>query len=108
MIIPYFGLVFRNCVFCQVVVGAGWAEDEVESAGDGGGDGVDAAGAEDFEVAVVGGAEADVVDVTARAAALDDEVGLAFDGKGAYLAEVGGVVEGAGGDGFVEVERLVY
>ena len=38
---------------------------------------------------------------------LDEEVGLAFDGQRAYLMDVGGVVQDAGGDGFVELKGLV-
>jgi hypothetical protein len=53
------------------------------------------------------GAEADVVDVGVGAAVLDEEVGLAFDGQGAYLVDVGGIVQGTGGDGFIELERLI-
>ncbi len=36
-----------------------------------------------------------------------EEVGDAFDGQGADLADVGGVVEHAGSDGFVELKGLV-
>jgi hypothetical protein len=108
LIIPYFGLVFRNCVLAGDGIGAFGAEDEVEGAVQGGGDGLDAAGAEDLEVAGVGGADADVVDVGVGGAVLDEEIGLAFDGERANLVDVGGVVQDAGGDGFVEVKGLVY
>jgi hypothetical protein len=53
------------------------------------------------------GAEADVVDVGVGAAVLDEEVGLAFDGQRTYLMDVGGVVQGTGGDGFVKLERRI-
>ncbi len=46
--------------------------------------------------------------MAAGAAMFDDEVGLAFDGQRAKLADVGGVVEGSGGDGFVDLEGFVY
>jgi hypothetical protein len=107
LIIPYFGLIFGNCVFAGDGIGSFGAEDEVEVAGEGGGNGFDAAGAEDLEVAAVAGAEADVVDVHVGAAMLDEEVGLAFDGKGAYLMDVRGVVQGTRGDGLVEQEGFV-
>ena len=74
----------------------------------GSGDGFDAAGAEDLEVAAVVGAEADVVDEVVGAAVFDDQFGSTFYGEGAGLAEVGGVVECSGGDGFVEFEGFVY
>ncbi len=105
LIIPYFGLIFSNRVLSGDGIGAFRAENEVKIALEGGGDGLDAAGAEDLEVSGVGGAEADVVDVGVGGAVLDEEVGLPFDGHRAYLMDVRGVVEG--GEGFVEVERLV-
>jgi hypothetical protein len=108
LIIPYFGLIFRNGVLAGVVVGTGGAEDQVEVARERGGDGLDATGAEDLEVSAVAGAEADVVDVAAGAAVFDDEVGFAFDRHEAKLADVRGIVEGSGSDGFVDLERLVY
>jgi hypothetical protein len=72
LIIPYFGLIFRNCVLAGDGIGLFGAEDEVEIALEGGDDGLDAAGAEDFEVSGVGGAEADVVDVGVGGAMLDE------------------------------------
>jgi len=105
LIIPYFGLIFSNCVFAGDGIGAFGAEDEVEMSFERGRDGFDAAGAEDLEVAGVGGADADVVDVGVGGAVLDEEVGLTFDGEWTYLMDVRGVVEG--GEGFVEVEGLV-
>ena len=89
-------------------VGGFGAEEEVEAAGEGEGDGFDAAGAEDFEVATVVGTEADVVDEVSGATVFDDEFGPALYGEGAGLAEVGCVLEGSGGDGFVEFEGFVY
>jgi hypothetical protein len=107
LIIPYFGLVFRNCVLSCDGVGVFGAEDEVEIALEGGVNGLDAAGAEDLEVALVVGADADVVDVGVGGAVLDEEVGLAVDGEWTYLVDVGGVVQDAGGDGFVELQGFV-
>src|SRR5579871_820269 len=90
------------------VVSAGGAENQIEIAGDRRGDGFYAAGAEDLEVGAVAGPEADVVDMTTGAAVFNDEVGLAFHGHRAELADVGGVVEDSGGDGFLDLERFVY
>jgi len=91
-IIADFGLIGGDGALAGVSVGGLGAEDEVEGAGEGGGDGFDAAGAEEFEVAFVGGAEADVGDLLAVAAVFEDEVGAAGDGEGADLLDVGGVV----------------
>jgi hypothetical protein len=89
-------------------VGGFGAEEEVEVTGEGDGDGFDAAGAKDLEVAAIAGAEADVVDEVSGAAVFDDQFSPAFYGEGAGLAEVGGILEGSGGDGFVEFEGFVY
>jgi hypothetical protein len=107
-IIPDFGLVGSNCVLAGDGVGCFGAEEEVEVAGEGEGDGFDAAGAEDLEVAAIVGAEADVVDEVVGAAAFDDQFGSTFYGEWAGLAKVGGVLEGSGSDGFVEFEGFVY
>ncbi len=106
LIVADFGLIVRNGPFTGVGVGGLRAEDEVELAGERGGDRLDTAGAEEFEVAMVRSAQADVGDLFAMAAVLDDEVGAASDGKRAGLRDVGGVVQRAHGDGFVEEERL--
>lgn len=106
-IIPDLGLFFGDGALFPVSVDGFGAEDEVEVAGEVFGDGLDAAGAEEFEVAVVDGAQANIFDDFFMAAALDDEVSLAFDGERANLADVGGVLEGVGGDGLVEMEGLV-
>lgn len=107
LIIPYFGLIFCNCVLAGDGIGLFGAEDEVEIAFQGRWDGFDAAGAEDIKVALVGGSDADVVDVGVGGTVFDDEVGLAFDGERTYLMDVGGVVQDAGSDGFVELKGLV-
>lgn len=107
LIIPYFGLIFGNCVLAGGGIGGFGAKDEVEVAGEWGGDGLDAAGAEYLELSAKLGPEADVVDVGVGAAVLDEEVGQPFDGERAYLVDVGGVVQGTGGDGFIELERLI-
>ena len=57
---------------------------------------------------MVGGAQANVGDLIAVAAALYDEVGATGDGQRAGLRDVGGVVQRACGDGLVEEERLVF
>jgi hypothetical protein len=106
-IIPYFGLVFGDCAFAGLGVRVFGAEEEVEVAGERDGDRLDAAGAEDLELALVGGADADVLDDLLGAAMFDDEVGFAADGEWAYLAGIGCVVDCAGGDGLVEEERFI-
>jgi hypothetical protein len=108
LIVTDFSLVGCDGAFTGVGVGGLWAEDEVELAGERSGDGLDTARAEELEVAMVGGAQADVRDLLAVAAVLDDEVGAASDGKRAGLSDVGSVVQRAHGDGFVEEERLDF
>jgi hypothetical protein len=44
--------------------------------------------------------------VGVRGSVLDDEVSLAFDREWSDLADVGSIVQG--GEGFVELEGLVY
>ena len=92
-------------------VGLSGAEDEVELTGEGLANGVDAAGAEDLEVTLVGGAEADVVYLGARAAlfaaVLDEEIGLALYGQRSDLSDVRAVFECIGGDDFVDLEGFV-
>jgi hypothetical protein len=107
LIIPDFGLICCNCPLSGVCVGAFGAEDEVEIALKGDGDRVDATGAENLEVGAVMGPETDVVDVGVGTAMFDDEIGYSFDRKGAYLPDVGGEIEGTGGDGLIEFERLI-
>ena len=80
LIIADFGLILRNRPLAGVGVGGLRSEDEVEAASEGGGDGFDAASAEEFEVALVGGAQADVGDLLPVAAVFDDEVGAPGDG----------------------------
>ena len=67
---------------------------------------VEAAGAEELEFGGDAGAQAYVVDDVAGAAVLFDAVGDAGDVQRAGLPDVGGVVDDAGCDGFVELERV--
>jgi hypothetical protein len=101
-IIPDFGLIEGNCSFAGVGVRVLGAEDEVEVAGKRGIDRLDAAGAEEFEIALVGGSNADISDFLVVTAMLDDEVGTTGDGEGTNLSDIGGVFERAGWDRFVE------
>ena len=57
---------------------------------------------------MVRGAEADVRDLLAVAAMLDDEVGAAGDRQRADLSDVRSVFERAGRDGFVEEEGFFF
>jgi hypothetical protein len=107
-IIPDFRLIEGNGALAGLGVCVLGAEDEVELAAEGGGDGLHAAGAEQFERAAEGGAKANVGDLLAMAAILDEEVGAAGDGNGADLGDVGGVVERAGGDGLGEDQGLSF
>jgi len=108
LIVTDFGLVGCDGALAGVCVGGLGTEDEVEVAGELRGDRLDAARAEQLEAAVVGGAQANVWDLLAVAAALYDEVGAAGDGQRACLVNVGGVVQRAGGDRLVEEERFLF
>jgi hypothetical protein len=108
LIIPYFRLIFSNCVLTEERIGTHRAEDKVEIADEGGGNRVDAACTQDFEVAGVLGADADIVDVGIGAAVLDKKVCLTFHGKRAHLLDVGSVIEGTGSDGLLKFEGLIY
>jgi hypothetical protein len=107
-IVPDFGLVGGDGALTGIGVDGLWTEDEVELSGERRVDRFDAARAEEFEVAVVGRAQADVCNLLAVASVLDNEVGAADDGQRARLMDVGCVVEHALGDGFVEEERLDF
>jgi hypothetical protein len=107
-IIPDFCLVHRNCAFSGFGIGGLGTEDKVEVAIHGDGNGFDAAGAEDLEVAIEGGTEADIVDVVVVAAVFDEQIGAALDGEGADLADVDGVVDHPGSDGLLDKERLFF
>jgi hypothetical protein len=47
--------------------------------------------------------EADVVDVGAGAAVLDQKIGDAIDGEWTYLTDVGGIIERTGSNNLVEL-----
>src|SRR5262249_2258984 len=85
LIITDFGLVRGNGMLSGVSIYPDRPKNQVKIARKGLGDGLDAAGAEDLEVSLVGGAEADILHLGVGAAfltaVLDDEVGLAFYGK---------------------------
>ena len=106
-IIPDFCLIFRNCVLSRLIVDASGTKNEVEVAGKGLLDGFDAPGAEELEAAIEVSAEADVVDKILWPAVFDDEDGLAFELERPYLVDVRGVVDRAGGEGFVQWEGFV-
>jgi hypothetical protein len=107
LIITDFGLICCNRPFTGVGIGVFGAEDEVKIGFEGYGNGIDAAGTENLEVGTVMGPETDVVDVGVGAAMLDDEIGYTFDRKGTYLSDVGGELEGAGGNGLIEFQGFV-
>jgi len=94
-------------VLSGLVIDASGAKNEVEVAGEWLLDGFDAAGAEDLEAAFEVGAEADVLDEVFGAAVFEDEGGVAFEGEWADLADIGGVFDHTGGEGFVEFEGFV-
>jgi hypothetical protein len=106
-IIAYFRLIFGNRSFTGVRIGTFGAKNEVEGAGEGYRNRIHAAGAEDFELAGILGADTDVFYLAVAAAMLNQEVGLALDGQRAQLVEIDCEFQDAGSDGFVELKRLV-
>jgi len=108
IIITDFGLVWGDGALTGLCVGGLGAKDEVELSADRSGNRLDTSRAEQFKVSMVGSTDANVGDLFAVTAVLDDEVGAPDDGQRANLREVWGVVERAGGDRFVEEERPVF
>jgi hypothetical protein len=108
IIITDFGLVWGDGALAGLCIGGLGAKDEVELSADRSGNRLDTSRAEQFKVSMVGSADANVGDVLAVTAVLDDEVGAPDDGQRANLRDVWGVVERAGGDRFVEEERPVF
>jgi hypothetical protein len=108
IIITDFGLVWGDGALSGLGVGCLGAKDEVELATDRSGNRLDTARAEHLEVSMIGSADANVGDLFAVTAVLDDEVGTANDGQRANLRDVCGVIKRTGGDRFVEEERLVF
>ena len=108
IIITDFGLVWGDGALTGLCVGGLGAKDEVELSAYRSGNRLDTSRAEQLEVSMVGSTDANVGDLLAVSAVLDDEVGAPDDGQRANLRDVWGVVERAGGDRFVEAERLVF
>ena len=108
IIITDFGLVWGDGALSGLGVGGLGAKDEVELSADRSGNRLDTARAEQFKVSMVGSTDANVCDLFAVTTVLDDEVGTAENGQRANLRDVWGVVERAGGDRFVEAERLFF
>jgi hypothetical protein len=108
IIITDFGLVWGDGALAGLCIGGLGAKDEVELSADRSGNRLDTSRAEQFKVSMVGSTDANVGDLLAVSAVLDDEVGAPDDGQRANLRDVWGVVERAGGDRFVEEERPVF
>jgi len=89
-------------------VGAERAEEEVEVAAEGVTDGVEAAGAGDFEGSGPGSAGADVGDDFFGAAVLVEDFCLAVDVEGGGLGGFDAVVDGAGRELEVETDGLAF
>ena len=106
LIIADFRLGRSNRMFRQVGIGAEGTEDEVEVAREGVPDGVDAAGAGHLELTAVVAAQANVLDDLPGTAVLFNQIGTAGGGQGGLLLHVGGVIDLAGLEGKVVLERL--
>ena len=105
-IIPYLGLIFRNCALAGVSVRAFRAKQQVELPFQRDRDRFYAARAQDLKRSPVLGPHADVVHLLFRPAMFDQQIGLAVHGQRPYLPCVQGVVDRARQNFFSEDKRL--
>ena len=69
---------------------------------------IEASGAGHFEVALVAGAQTDVLDLIVGPAVFGDEVGAAAHRHSVELPNPGAVIDGAGRDGLIEFKWLPF
>lgn len=91
-----------------VAIRTGRAKKQVEVPVEGVFDRVEATGAEDFESALVGRPDANVVYRLVRPAMLDDKVGPTVDGQRIELPDIEAVFNAAGFVGEIELEGLPF
>jgi hypothetical protein len=107
-IVPDFRIGGRDGVFRGVYIDTGGTEKQVEVFIQAMGDRIEAAGAGHFEVALVGGAQTDVVNMLVGPAMFGEEVRAAAYWHAVQLPDAGAVIDGAGGNGFAELKRLPF
>jgi hypothetical protein len=107
-IVPDFRIGGRDRVFGAIYVDAGGTEKQVEVFFEAMGDRIEAAGAGHLEVALVGGAQTDVVDMLMGPAMFGEQVSAAAYWHAAQLPDAGAVIDGAGRNGFAELKRLPF
>jgi hypothetical protein len=107
-IVPDFRIGGRDGVLRGVYVDTGGAEKQVEVFFQAMGDRIEAAGAGHLEVALVGGAQTDVVDMLMAPAMLGEQVGAPAYRHAVQLPDAGAVVDGAGRNGLVKFKRLPF
>jgi hypothetical protein len=107
-IVPDFRIGGRDSVFRGVYVDTGGTEKQIEVFFQAMGDRIEAAGAGHLEVALVGGAQTDIVDMLMSPAMLGDEVGSAAYRHAVQLPDAGAVVDGAGRNGLAKLKRLPF
>jgi len=94
-IIPYFGLIFRNCSFTGLGIGNFRPKQQVELALERHGDGIEAARAQDLKISLVLRANPNVFDFLTRSAVFDDQVGFALNRQRPDLPRIDRVVDRA-------------
>jgi hypothetical protein len=107
-IVPDFRIGGRDGVLRGVCVNTGGPEKQVEVFFQAMSDRIEAAGAGHLEVALVGGAQTDVVDMLVGTAMLGDEVGASAYRHAVQLPDAGAVVDGAGRNGLAKLKRLPF
>jgi hypothetical protein len=95
-IVPDFRIGGRDGVLRGVCVDTGGAEKQVKVFFEPMGDRIEAAGAGHFEVALVAGAQTDVLDLIVGPAMLGEQVGAAAHRHAVELPDPGAVIDGAG------------
>jgi hypothetical protein len=91
-----------------VCVDTGGAKKQVEVFFQPMGDGIEAAGAGHLEVALVGGAQTDVVDMLMCPAMFGEQVSAAAYRHAVQLPDAGAIIDGAGRNGFAKLKRLPF
>jgi hypothetical protein len=107
-IVPDFRVGGRDCVFRSVHVDPGGPEKQIEVFFQAMGDRIETAGAGHFEVALVGRAQTDVVDMLVGPSMFGKQVSAAAYRHAVQLPNAGAVVDGAGRNGLAKLKRLPF
>jgi hypothetical protein len=107
-IVPDFRIGGRDGMLRGACVDTAGAEKEVEVFVQAMGDWIEAAGARHFKVALVAGAQTDVVDQVVGAVMLGEKICAAVHRHAVQLPDPGAVIDGAWGNGLAEFNRLPF